>query len=396
VSLAELEALRKRTLLAIGIYFFLYFFLAGTLFFSGLRGQEWGWGFSFVLLPSLAVFLAFFVRSLIESFRVRAKKALVAPLAEALGFRYSPDRGFSQKEVLASGLFPSPPDIYASEDLVEGKVNGISFASSNITLYRAVRPADGLTIRKFFRGTLYRFHLPFSVEGEVRFGPRSMGMGVVDRLSFLINATAGGSLLVFVVLLVLRKLSGITVIAIYHLLGPFILRFFFSIHDTILGRKKGKRRPGRVPLESPEFERFYDAYGEDPVGARKLLTPRVQEALVHLRKYFGKPVWGAVRGRDLWLLVKGGDRFPVPVLRPVSETFETWKAHYREELLEVFQVAEILKLEEEARRRGAWRRRSFVDLNESSSTPKKGVALDGGEPQQAEDTPTRKYKLFGR
>jgi hypothetical protein len=353
VSLAELEALRKRTLLAIGIYFFLYFFLAGTLFFLGLRGQEWSWGFSFVVLLPLAVFLAFFVRSLIESFRVRAKKALVAPLAEALGFRYSPDRGFSQKEVLASGLFPSPPDIYASEDLVEGKVNGISFASSNITLYRAVRPADGLTIRKFFRGTIYRFHLPFSVEGEVRFGPRSMGMGVVDRLSFLINTIAGGSLLIFVVLLVLRKLSAITVIAIYHLLGPFILRFFFSIHDTILDRKKGKRRPERVPLESPEFERFYDAYGEDPVGARKLLTPRVQEALVHLRKYFGKPVWGAVRGRDLWLLVKGGDRFPVPVLRPVGETLEAWKARYRAELLEASRVVKVLRLEEEARRRGA-------------------------------------------
>jgi hypothetical protein len=108
-----------------------------------------------------------------------------------------------------------------------------------------------------------------------------------------------------------------------------------------------------VPLESPEFERFYDAYGEDPVGARKLLTPRVQEALVHLRKYFGKPVWGAVRGRDLWLLVKGGDRFPVPVLRPVGETLEAWKARYRAELLEASRVVKVLRLEEEARRRGA-------------------------------------------
>ncbi len=346
MSLAELEALRKRTLLAIGISFF----LAGTLSFLSLRGQEWG--FSFVVLLPLVVFLAFFARLLIENFRVRAKKALVAPLAEALGFRYSPDGGFSEKEVLASGLFPSPPDIYASEDLVEGEVNGIPFASSDITLYRAVRPKDGATMRKFFKGTLYRFRLPFSVEGEVRFGPRSMGMGVVDRLSVLINAIAGGSLLIFVVLAVLGKLDGTTMVLIYTLLGPFILQFLFSIHNAILGRKNGKRRFGRVPLESPEFERFYDAYGEDPVGARKLLTPRIQEALVHLREYFGKPVWGAVRGRDLWLLVKGRDRFPVPILRPVSETLETWKAHYREELLEVFRVAEILKLEEEARRRG--------------------------------------------
>jgi hypothetical protein len=396
VSPAELDASRKRTLLAIGIYFFLYLFLAGTLFFLGLRGEEWGWGLSFVALPSLAVFLAFFVRLLIESFRVRAKEALVAPLAEALGFRYWPDRGLSRKEVLASGLFPSPPDTYASEDLVEGEVNGIPFASSDITLYRAVRPADGLTMRKFFRGTLYRFHLPFSVEGEVRFGPRSMGMGVVDRLSLLVNAIAGGGLLVLVVSLVLRKLSGTTVILIHHLLGPFILRFFFSIHDTILDRKKGKRRPGRVPLESPEFERFYDAYGEDPVGARKLLTPRVQEALAHLREYFGKPVWGAVRGRDLWLLVKGGDRFPVPVLRPVSETFETWKARYREELLEASRVAEALRLEEEAKRRGVWRRKISVDLSELPSVPEKNVGLDDDRPRQMEDSLIKKPMFFRR
>jgi hypothetical protein len=394
VSLAELEALRKRTLLAIGISFF----LAGTLFFLSLRGEEWG--FSLVILPPLVVFPAFFARSLIENFRVRAKKALVAPLAEALGFRYSPDRGFPEKEALASGLFPSPPDIYASEDLVEGEVNGIPFASSDITLYRTVRPKDGATIRKFFRGTLYRFHLPFSVEGEVRFGPRSMGMGVVDRLSFLVSAIAGGSLLISVALTVLGRLSAVAVVLIYNLLGPFILQFLFSIRNTILDRKNGKRGFGRVRLESPEFERFYDAYGEDPVGARKLLTPRVQEALVHLRKYFGKPVWGAVRGRDLWLLVKGRDRFPVPVLRPVSETFDAQKGRYQEELLEISRVVEVLRLEEEAKRRGVWRRKIFVGLSEFSSAPKKDPAPDGGEPQQTGDAPTRSYntlydKLFG-
>jgi hypothetical protein len=346
VPLAELEASRKRILLAIGISFF----LAGTFLLLSLRRQEWGF---FVIILSLVVFLAFFALLLIEDFRVRAKKALVAPLAEALGFRYSPGQGFSREEALASGLFPSRPDIYASEDLVEGEVNGIPFASSDITLYRALRPKDGLTMRKFFRGTLYRFHLPFSVEGEVRFGPRSMGMGVVDRLSSLINVIASGGLLISVVLAVLGKLSAMAAfLIIYFLLGPFILQFLFSIHGTILDRKSRKNRFGQVTLESPEFERFYDAYGEDPVGARKLLTPRVQEALVRLRKYFGKPVWGAVRGRELWLLVRGKDRFPVPIFRPVSKTFEIEKTRYQEELSEVYRVVEALRLEEEARRRG--------------------------------------------
>jgi hypothetical protein len=151
----------------------------------------------------------------------------------------------------------------------------------------------------------------------------------------------------------------------------------------------------RVVLESPEFERLYDAYG-DQVEARKLLTPRVQEALVRLRNYFGKPVWGAVRERDFWLAVEGADRFPVSIFRPVDETFEAKKARYQEELLEASRVVETLRLEEEAKRRGAWQRKLFVDLNEAPSAPRGDIALDGGEPEQPEETPTTNYKLFGR
>jgi hypothetical protein len=338
VSLAELEASRKRTLLASGVLFF----LAGAFFLLSLNVDLNGRGW---VLFFLGVFLALLARSLIKSFQIEAKVALVAPLAETLGFRYSPVRGFPEKEVLASGLFPSP-DAYASEDLVEGEVGGIPFASSDITLYRkVVQYRNGSVSKKFFKGTLYRFHLPFSVEGEVRFGPRSMGTGVVDRLSLLIGAfVIGGALLTSAVLVITGKFSVGTAYVIFLFLVPFVPGFLASIP----GRKRGLER---VVLESPEFERLYDAYG-DQVEARKLLTPRVQEALVHLRKYFGRPVWGAVRGTDLWLAIGGRDRFPVSVLRSVSETFEVWKARYQEELSEASRVVKVLKLEEEARRRG--------------------------------------------
>jgi hypothetical protein len=108
-----------------------------------------------------------------------------------------------------------------------------------------------------------------------------------------------------------------------------------------------------VVLESPEFKRFFDIYGEDQVEARKLLTPRVQEALVSLRRRLGKPIRGAVREGYLWLAVEGRDRFPKPpLLRPVAQTFEEWKSRYQEDLSEVSQVVQALRLEEEARRRG--------------------------------------------
>jgi hypothetical protein len=37
----------------------------------------------------------------------------------------------------------------------------------------------------------------------------------------------------------------------------------------------------------------------------------------------------------------------------VGETLEAWKARYRAELLEASRVVKVLRLEEEARRRGA-------------------------------------------
>ncbi len=193
MSLEELEISRKRTLIASRVLYL----LAGVLFLFGV-------GILGILLASLA-------QLLIKTFRVKAKEALVVPLAEALGFRYSPERGLSQEEALASGLF-SLPDAYDSEDLVEGEVNGIPFASSDIALYRRVRViinnVSFYHYLRFFRGTLYRLHLPFSVEGEVRFGPRGRGTKVVYRHLLLVGIfTIGVSLLLFTLVAFSEKLS---------------------------------------------------------------------------------------------------------------------------------------------------------------------------------------------
>jgi len=317
--------------------------LAGVLFLLGLGGR--GWAFF------LGAILAFFARSLIKAFQVGVKKALVAPLAEALGFRYSPERGFSREEALASGLLP-PPDDYEAEDLVEGEVSGIPFASSDIALYNKVEVKSGnvstYQYQEFFRGTLYRFHLPFSVGGEVRFGPRGRRIQVVHKVPLFVGTFI---YVVGLLMLIVGVLFGGASIRDVLPFGVLWVLSIFPILASTIRIKKGFERSKRVVLESPEFERLYDAYG-DQVEARKLLTPRVQEALVRLRKYLGRPVWGAVRGNDLWLLVEGKDRFPVPVLRPVGETLEAWKARYRRELLEASRVVKVLKLEEEARRRG--------------------------------------------
>jgi hypothetical protein len=287
VSLVELEAARKRALLLSGVFFP----LGGALI---------------LLLGPLGLFLGVplvvLALNQISAFPKKAKQALVAPLAEALGFRYWADRGFSEEEILASGIFHSP-DHYHAEDLVEGEVNGIPFTSSHITLYRKVEEVYEDRKRSyyqvFFSGVLYRFRLPFAVEKEVRFAPPGSGRGAYTN-----------------------------------------------------------KRLERVVLESPEFNRFFEVFGEDQVEARKLLTPRVQEALVELVRHLRTAIGGAVRGRDLWLAVKavkGRERFPKPpILLPVTWTYEAWKARYQDELSKASRVVEILRLEEEAKRRGAF------------------------------------------
>jgi len=100
---------------------------------------------------------------------------------------------------------------------------------------------------------------------------------------------------------------------------------------------------------------------------------------VRLRKYLRKPVWGAVRGRHLWLAVEGKDRFSVPLNRPVSKIFEVEKERYKEELSEVARVVEVLKLEEEARRRGTWWEKPPVGRNGPSPAPERENAASGGD-----------------
>lgn len=352
MSLAELEAERRKILLISGVLLF----LAGHLFFLGLEGRVWHF-----FLGGLLPFLAW---ALMKRLRTRIKQALVAPLAEAMGLHYWPERGFSQEEALSSGFLPSP-DRYEAGGLVAGKVDGIPFASSDIALYREVCTKRGFYYQKLFGGVLYRFRLPFAVEEEVRFGPR--GRGVEVGLDQRVVDFDGFALLsaFFVALFIVGRVSLWQAFYIALLLSA--LTFVLLLAGSHLaGFHRGKKLDRMVP-ESLKFKRLFDVYGEDQVGARKLLSPRTQEALVRLRKRLGKPIWGAVRGRDLWLAVEGKDQFPVSILRPVSKTFETWKARYQEELSEAFQVVGALRLEEEAKRRGA-----LLEGSESPQTPEQG------------------------
>ena len=64
----------------------------------------------------------------------------------------------------------------------------------------------------------------------------------------------------------------------------------FPGNTTVYRNRWIKLRFGfpRVKLESPDFEKQFDVYGNDPVEARYLLTPLLMERILQLDQRFGE------------------------------------------------------------------------------------------------------------
>ncbi|MDW8358823.1 DUF3137 domain-containing protein [Thermus sp.] len=336
-QLAPLEAERKGTLgLALGLYLLTppwALFLAWLL--DHLKPLGFLWPFLSALPPAYASLRLW-------RLKVRLKEALLAPLAGALGYRYTPHLGLPREAAYASGLL-APADRYEGEDLLEGEIGPFPFQSGDLALYRKVRTKNGTSHRKVFAGTLYRFQLPFSVPGSVRLFPQGGGMrgGEAPPLLVLLFALPFGLFGLYGLSLGDPVAKGVG--------GVFLLVSALFPLALLLRRGRGER----VALESPEFERLFEVVGEDQVEARRLLTPRVQEALVRLRQGLGKPLWLSFREGEVWLLVGGGDRFEPSLLKPLNRgTLRTYAYRWMRELGEAGRFLEALGLELEARRRG--------------------------------------------
>ncbi|MDL2215088.1 DUF3137 domain-containing protein [Dysgonomonas sp. OttesenSCG-928-M03] len=99
-----------------------------------------------------------------------------------------------------------------------------------------------------------------------------------------------------------------------------------------------------VYMENSIFEKLYVVYATDPVEARYLLTPAMQEYFIELSDYIGKDLIHAsfIDGK-LHLALSGSfDLFPFSLKRCLTEA-ETIK-YYTENLLRILKVIEILDL----------------------------------------------------
>lgn len=112
-----------------------------------------------------------------------------------------------------------------------------------------------------------------------------------------------------------------------------------------LQEKVGSQGRGElVYLENPEFEKHFVVYSTDPVEARYLLTPSMQQYFVELFKHIGnRPLFVSYIGEHIYLGLSGRFNFFGMDLNRTFNDVETIK-YYSRHLIHILSVIEILDL----------------------------------------------------
>jgi Protein of unknown function (DUF3137). len=98
-----------------------------------------------------------------------------------------------------------------------------------------------------------------------------------------------------------------------------------------------------VYLENPAFEKEYAVYSSDPVEARYLLTPSMQEYLVNLHKHNGGGVIISFVDGNVYLAMTGGFNLFGAKMN-LSFTDRSTIEYYMRDLLHILSTIEILDL----------------------------------------------------
>ncbi len=245
---------------------------AAVYLLSGPLLGPFGWFVFLVAAFALLVWALLRHQSVTRPYREAYKRRVLAPLVEAVlpGFRHEPEAGLPQEVYLASRLFPTRPDRYASEDRFSGEVAGVPLTFAEVHAEREHEDCDKDGCRTeyvtIFKGLLAVAEFPKAFSGTVLVYP--------DRSE--------------------------------RLLGPLSQSL-----QRLGGRSRGLEL---IRLEDPEFERRFVVFADDPVTARYVLSTRFMAALRAYRDRHG-PLYAAVIDGTLYLaLPTRADLFEPPPL----------------------------------------------------------------------------------
>ncbi|MBI9082967.1 MAG: DUF3137 domain-containing protein [Desulfobacterales bacterium] len=243
--LAPMEAVRKKTVARLAGVILV---LSGLLVAVFLLASRFGWGDEeligavvvFALLVGLCLY--FFPKEYVENFKTIVIPRIIGFVHE--GLAYHPDRCIPRSSFMASRIFLKNPDEYTGDDLVSGKIGATAIRFSEIDAsYETTQSGkDNNTTRKvqIFKG-------------------------------------------LFIVADFNKKFAGQTVV-----LPDALQRLFGRLGKKIQGLDN--RRGRQVNLEDPEFEKYFEVYGDDQITARYILSTSLMERITRFRKETKKAV----------------------------------------------------------------------------------------------------------
>lgn len=219
-------------------------------------------GLPVALIGGLIVHHHYFVKGA-RRYQTMFKNQFVARVVKAVepGMNYDPLRGISEGIFTQSGLFSSSPDRYSCEDLFHGVIGEteVMFSEVHAEDKRTRRKSDGKTETYWvtiFKGIFFMadFHKHFR-------SPVSVLPDVAER------------------------------------------------HLGWVGKKLQKLGGNLQKLENQEFEKMYVVRGSDPVEARYILTPSMQEQLVDLGQRVGRGLRVVFRDSQVCLAIPSDENW---------------------------------------------------------------------------------------
>ncbi len=252
-----------------------------ALFMNNEDAMFIGSGVVFLIFVLMAVFLSARRRS---EYRDNYKNNIVREVIKLIdpALKYAPYGYIGADKYNASEIITARYNDYGGDDLIEGKTGNIPFSMSEIHVTKETRDSKGR------KRTVTVFHGLFYVAG---FNKRLKHKTLVlpDKAEGIFGSLIG------------KKLQST-----------------FGRHQL-------------VKLENPEFERLFVVYGTDQNEARYILTPKIMENMVKLKKAIKHPVKFSFKDDSMYILIK----IKKPLFEPTYSPFKT---------LEFSQVKEVYEL----------------------------------------------------
>jgi hypothetical protein len=223
-----------------------------------------------------------------NQFKERVFAAAAKTLAPDIG--YFPLHCVPREDFLRSGLFDSRIDRYRGEDCFRGKVGSTDLLFSEIHVERKVKTRKSSHWVTVFKGIylIADFHKNFRCQVSIEPDFAEANLGWIGR-----------------------KLQGIT--------GDLIR------------------------LENPDFERAFKVRASDPVEARYLLTPDMQERFLALRDRWSPQIRAALIDSNLHLAIpQSANWFEPDINRPAHDPASL--ARFLGQLATLLQIPENLNL----------------------------------------------------